>query len=115
MSKKTRKHIWPVSLVMSIAIVGALAAFIVLATNPGSSSAHGGTPHDCSDLSSANQGLHDAFADPNDPKCSDTVNGGNGGNGGRRPDDGRRLQHGQHLRQRIHRGQGDHRQPGHGR
>ena len=72
MSKKTRKHIWPVSLVMSIAIVGALAAFIVLATNPGSSSAHGGTPHDCSDLSSAAQGLHDAFADPNDPKCSDT-------------------------------------------
>ena len=63
MSKKTRRHIWPVSLVMSIAIVGALAAFIVLATNPGSSSAHGGTPHDCSGLSLANQGLHDAFAD----------------------------------------------------
>ena len=53
MSKKTRKHIWPVSLVMSIAIIGALAAFIVLATNPGSSSAHGGTPHDCSDLTPA--------------------------------------------------------------
>ena len=82
MSKKTRRHIWPVSLVMSIAIVGALAAFIVLATNPGSSSAHGGTPHDCSDLSSAAQGLHDAFADPNDPKCSDTGNGdGTNGNG----------------------------------
>ena len=79
MSKKTRKHIWAVSLVMSIAIVGALAAFIVLATNPGSSSAHGGTPHDCSDLSSAAQGLHDAFADPNDPKCSDTdTDTGNG-------------------------------------
>ena len=52
MSKKTRKHIWPVSLVMSIAIIGALAAFIVLAppilgavaptTVP--------TPHGCSDL-----------------------------------------------------------------
>ena len=27
MSNKTRKHIWPVSLVMSIAIIGALAAF----------------------------------------------------------------------------------------
>ena len=79
MSKKTRKHIWAVSLVMSIAIVGALAAFIVLATNPGSSSAHGGTPHDCSDLSSAAQGLHDAFADPNDPKCTDTdTDTGNG-------------------------------------
>ena len=81
MSKKTRKHIWAVSLVMSIGIVGALAAFIVLATNPGSSSAHGGTPHDCSDLSSAAQGLHDAFADPNDPKCSDTDTDTDTGNG----------------------------------
>ena len=78
MSKKTRKHIWPVSLVMSIAIVGALAAFIVLATNPGSSSAHGGTPHDCSGLSATNQGLHDAFANPGDTKCSDTDGDGDG-------------------------------------
>ena len=46
MSNKTRKHIWPVSLVMSIAIIGALAAFIVLAGNPGSTEAHrGGTDH----------------------------------------------------------------------
>ena len=36
MSNKTRKHIWPVSLVMSIAIIGVLAAFVVLANNPGS-------------------------------------------------------------------------------
>ena len=42
MSNKTRKRIWPVSLVMSIAIVGALAAFLVLATNPGASQAHAG-------------------------------------------------------------------------
>ena len=35
MSIKTRKHIWPVSLVMSIAIVGVLAAFLVLGANPG--------------------------------------------------------------------------------
>ena len=27
MSNKTRKHIWPVSLVMSLAIMGVLAAF----------------------------------------------------------------------------------------
>ena len=27
MSNKTRKHIWPVSLVMAIGIIGALAAF----------------------------------------------------------------------------------------
>ena len=57
MSNKTRKHIWPVSLVMSIAIIGALAAFLVLACNPGATDAHGGTPHDCSGLSAANQGL----------------------------------------------------------
>ena len=41
MSNKTRKHIWPVSLVMSIAIIGALAAFLVLASNPGETRAHG--------------------------------------------------------------------------
>ena len=35
MANKTRKHIWPGSLVMSIAIVGILAAFLVLANNPG--------------------------------------------------------------------------------
>ena len=35
MSNKTRKHIWPVSLVMSMAIIGALAAFLVLAVAPG--------------------------------------------------------------------------------
>ena len=81
MSKKTRKHIWPVSLAMSIAIVGALAAFIVLATNPGSSSAHGGTPHDCSGMGDAAQGVHDAFAASDDPKCSDTDTDTDTGNG----------------------------------
>ena len=93
MSKKTRKHIWPVSLVMSIAIVGALAAFIVLATNPGNSSAHspggGAAPNHCTGMSAAAQGLHDAFAGEDDVKCSDTGtgNGGNGGNGQMGSDD----------------------------
>ena len=83
MSNKTRKHIWPVSLVMSIAIIGALAAFLVLAGNPGATDAHGGTPHDCSGLSAANQGLHDAFANPGDDLCSDSGDGtGTGGTGG---------------------------------
>ena len=41
MRNKTRKHIWPMSLVMSIAIIGALAAFLVLAANPGPTNAHG--------------------------------------------------------------------------
>ena len=41
MRNKTRKHIWPMSLVMSIAIIGALATFLVLAANPGATNAHG--------------------------------------------------------------------------
>ena len=41
MINKTRKRIWSVSLVMSIAMVGVLAAFIVLAANPGDTQAHG--------------------------------------------------------------------------
>ena len=41
MSNKTRKHMWPVSLVMTVAIIGALAAFLVLANNPGAIMAQG--------------------------------------------------------------------------
>ena len=41
MSIKTRKHMRAVSLVMSIAIVGVLAAFLVLAANPGPTQAQG--------------------------------------------------------------------------
>ena len=42
MSKKTRKYIWPVSLAMSLALVGVLAAFVVLATaGPQTAEAHG--------------------------------------------------------------------------
>lgn len=53
MSNKTRKHLWPATLVMSIAIVGVLAAFVVLGANPGSSSAHDNgvaLPNHCFDL-----------------------------------------------------------------
>ena len=35
MSNKTRKRIWSVSLAMSFAIIGVLAAFVVLASGPG--------------------------------------------------------------------------------
>ena len=42
MSIKTRKHMRAVSLVMSIAIVGVLAAFLVLAANPGPTQAQDG-------------------------------------------------------------------------
>ena len=82
MSKKTRRHIWPVSLVMSIAIVGALAAFIVLAVGSGITEAH--APADethaqaCAAMSAASQGLHDAFADADAAKCADDMDSDNG-------------------------------------
>ena len=62
MSNKTRKHIWPVSLVMSIAIIGTLAAFLVLAANPGVSDAHDGpSENHCADQ--ASDLAHDVAAD----------------------------------------------------
>ena len=42
MSNKTRKRIWPAALVMSLGIVGVLAAFLVLAANPVATNAHDG-------------------------------------------------------------------------
>ena len=51
MSKKTRKRIWSVPLVMSLAIIGVLAAFIVLAANPVATQARpGGTETHADDL-----------------------------------------------------------------
>ena len=59
MTYKTRKHIWPVSVVMAIAIVGALAAFIVLANNPGAATAHGPVDdRECDSLSGLALELH---------------------------------------------------------
>ena len=40
MTNQTRKRIWPVSLAVSIGIVGVLAAFLVLAANPATTQAH---------------------------------------------------------------------------
>ena len=40
MNSKTRKRIWPVSLVMALAIIGMMAA-VVLSTNPGTAQAQG--------------------------------------------------------------------------
>ena len=50
MSKETRKYIWPVSLAMSLALVGVLAAFVVLA-GPGSQSAEAHGPCDFQSMS----------------------------------------------------------------
>ncbi len=68
MSNKTRKRIWPVSVVMSIAIIGALAAFLVLAGNPGATQAHEPGDHPgsiinkaCADMTDAERGIHDGI------------------------------------------------------
>ena len=64
MSKKTRKHIWSGAVVMSLAIVGVLAAFIVLSSNPGVTGAHGGNqdPH-CAGMTPAEMIGHDVAAE----------------------------------------------------
>ena len=46
MTTQTRKRIWPVSLMMSLAIIGGLAALVVLAANPGATQAHGASDHE---------------------------------------------------------------------
>ena len=62
MSNKTRRHIWPGALVASLAIVGVLAALLVLTWNPMVTEAHGGgTAADhCSDI---NNIAHDVAAE----------------------------------------------------
>ena len=44
MTYKTRNHIWPVSLVMAIAFIGAVAAIVALAALPGTTSAQAPPP-----------------------------------------------------------------------
>ena len=63
MRNKTRKHIWSGALVMSLGIVGVLAAFLVLTSNPGVTDAHGGDqdPH-CS-IVAVDQIAHDVAAE----------------------------------------------------
>ena len=79
MSNKTRKRIWPVSLVMSIAIIGALAAFLVLAANPGATQAHPGdeAAHraHCATLGVIDLAVHDSVNSPSDVDCADLGDG----------------------------------------
>ena len=71
MSNKTRKRLWPVSLVMAIAIVGVLAAFLMVASSPSSTQAHDGATGDahCAGLNDFLQELHDGAA--TDHTCDD--------------------------------------------
>ena len=65
MSNKTRKRLWPVSLVMAVAIVGVLAAFLMVASSPSSTQAHEGATGDahCDGIPpGVAQDLHDATA-----------------------------------------------------
>ena len=78
MTSKTRKRIWPVSLVVSIGIVGVLAAFLVLAANPATTQAHDpgdGETHAelCAAMTSDQEMDHDAAARDVDgaPLCDD--------------------------------------------
>ena len=73
MSNKTRKHIWSGALVLSLAIVGVLAAFVVLAGNPATTDAHSGgaSGSHCTGESEAFQRSHDALTPADHPKCAD--------------------------------------------
>ena len=66
MTNKTRKHNWPLLLVMSLGIIGVMAVFVVLANNPGATQAHGGVvDHDaeCEGYTAAERDAHDGRAD----------------------------------------------------
>ena len=68
MSNKTRKRLWPASLVMAVAIVGVLAVFLALGTSPADTEAHdgvSGTAH-CDAIPQDLHPLHDALADSHD-------------------------------------------------
>ncbi len=71
MTNKTRKRLWPVSLVMAVAVVGVVAAFLMLASSPTNTQAHdgaSGSAH-CDDLSTLGRIAHDN--DPqNDHDCA---------------------------------------------
>ena len=97
MSNKTRRYIWPVSLVMSLAIIGALAAFLVLVANPGATSAHGAADHAaaCAAMTTGQVSFHNSIVATLGGDLCPTPRRRPGD--GRRPNDGRRLQHRQHL------------------
>ena len=71
MANKTRKRLWPVSLVMAVAVVGVVAAFLVMASSPTNTQAHGGASGSthCDDLGFIGSIAHDE--DPNnDHDCA---------------------------------------------
>ena len=82
MSNKTIKHIWPVSLVMSLAIIGVIAAFVVLSAVPRGASADGDAPHSCAGMTVAEIAVHNAVdTQLNGGKGQCLVPGNGNGNG----------------------------------
>ena len=93
MSNKTRKHIWPGALVVSFAIVGVLAALLVLTWNPMVTEAHGGgtAANHCSDINNIAHDVAAAIAETTNadgsahtcanPGTDDGVDPGNGSTG----------------------------------
>ena len=66
MTNKTRKHIWPVGLLAALAVVGLLAAVVVLASNPGGAMAHGGGDDhaaSCEAMTESQRDRHNAAVD----------------------------------------------------
>ena len=99
MTNKTRRHNWPLLLVMSLGIIGVMAVFVVLANNPGATQAHGGVvDHDaeCEGYTAAERDAHDGRADafgedpcpalsaitPTTPTTPVPAGTGSGGSGG---------------------------------
>ena len=82
MSERTKRHIWPVSLATALAVVGVMAAFIVLTSAPGAAQAQQGL---CDTASGATlEALIDAGVCPADPGDGTDPGNGNGtdpGNG----------------------------------
>ena len=87
MTNKTRKHIWPVSLVMALAIMSVVATLVVLAANPGPALAHDAEDDHaaaCAAMSDAEREGHNAQAllDGKELCSDDSADTGNGdGNG----------------------------------
>ena len=61
MSNKTRKHIWPVSLVMSLAIISVIAAFVVLAAVPRALAPTVARPHSCAGMTALQIAIHNSL------------------------------------------------------
>ena len=83
MTNKTRKRLWPVSLVMAVAVVGVVAAFLMMASSPTNTAAHdgaSGSAH-CDDLGFIGTIAHDEDPD-NDHDCATgPTDPGTGGTG----------------------------------